>query len=146
MTEQQPIDIPIGIANDMIDHAKREHPRECCGILVTVGGKYNAVVPMQNAIESIDGYAFDMDEYQHVLRTIVKNKWDVGGFFHSHPNGDARPSRADIAHCTEPDVPVFIVSLLSVPPTIRAWRIIKVNWTDAKGAVAEIPMNLLVRA
>jgi hypothetical protein len=36
------------------------------------------------------------------------------------------------------DVPYIIVSLMSEPASIRAYRIVKDNWTDDTGEIEEI--------
>lgn len=102
---------------------------EVCGL---IGGVWQpfpkiAVAQMIRPIQNIDAFPaqrFTMSPREQLAAMLEfeKNGWDTIGIYHSHPQGEAKPSASDIAESFYPDV----VYLIGVPQgEIRAWRIIK---------------------
>ena len=121
------LQIPSGIIQDMIAHARELAPHECCGIL---SGKKDVVTeryPITNIVASMGNQelsrfqgaklsdlerlspeeradiAFQMDarEMSNAQRTIRNNGLDIVGFYHSHTFSPARPSQTDITIAME---------------------------------------------
>jgi proteasome lid subunit RPN8/RPN11 len=94
---------------------------------------------MMNASGSPLRYSLDPKEQFAAYKTLDDNGWELAGVFHSHTHTEAYPSPTDVRMASE-DVPYVIVSLATDPPSIRAFRIKKANWTDTEGEIEEVPV------
>ena len=85
-------------------HAEQAYPEECCGILVgsIVGGERHVhrSVPCQNlrVSEAHNRYEIDPAELIRVQREARESGMEIVGFYHSHPDHPAQPSRTDLEH------------------------------------------------
>lgn len=131
--------IPKALAETMVEHCRAERPNEACGVLAADEKGLVDVFPMTNAAASPVRYALDPKEQFAVYRKFDDEGWDLGGVYHSHTRTEAYPSPTDVRMASE-DVPYLIVSLASEPASIRAFRIVKGNWTDEEGEITEIPV------
>jgi len=83
------------------EHAQREFPYECCGILI--GRRHRGrirvgrVVPSENIAEGnrFTNYQIDWKTLLETRRSLRGEPCEIVGFYHSHPDGTARPSRRD---------------------------------------------------
>jgi proteasome lid subunit RPN8/RPN11 len=84
-------------------HAERSHPREGCGVLLgRAGGAANqvsAALPCANARRERLGDRWEIDprDLLRIARAARAAGEEIVGFFHSHPDGPARPSATDLA-------------------------------------------------
>ena len=85
----------------MLAEAARAHPRECCGILLGEGDTITAIAPAANVHASPETH-FEIDPQALVdaHRDARSGGAKVLGYYHSHPNGLARPSATDEAMAT----------------------------------------------
>jgi len=96
--------------NVMFDHAVREYPDECCGIIIGEQGTAvrNEVRPCANIQRQLKqkyphlyqrdadtGYFVDPKEMMAVFDDAAKRKLDIVGFYHSHPNHEPYWSEED---------------------------------------------------
>ena len=125
------------LVSDMVAHLEAERPNEGCGILASKDGDIVKVFRMTNASSSPVRYSLDPKEQFAAYKKLDDEGWELGGVFHSHTHTEAYPSPTDVRMAIE-DVPYIIVSLADDPPSIRAFRIKKVNWTDAEGEIEEV--------
>jgi proteasome lid subunit RPN8/RPN11 len=123
----------------MIEHCLEGRPHEACGLLASLEGTVIQVFRMTNASGSPVRYSLDPREQFTVYKKIEDSGWELGGVFHSHTHTEAYPSPTDVRMASE-DVPYVIVSLAQEPPSVRAFRILKENWTDSEGEIGEIPV------
>lgn len=123
----------------MVEHCADERPNEACGLLAATEGSLTHIFPMTNAAASPVRYALDPKEQFAVYRKLDEEGLDLGGVYHSHTRTEAYPSPTDVRMASE-DVPYLIVSLASEPASIRAFRIVKANWTDEEGDITEVPV------
>ena len=137
MTEE--LHLSTEVAEEMVAHSLEGRPNEACGILASRDGEVVKVFRMTNASASPLRYSLDPKEQFAVYKAIDDNGWELGGVFHSHTRTEAYPSPTDVKRASE-DVPYLIVSLMNEPASIRAFRIVKGNWTDETGEVTEIPV------
>lgn len=135
------LELPRAAVDEMVAHCLSERPNEACGILGAEGGTIVKVFRMTNASASPVRYSLDPREQFAVYKALDDNGWDLAGVFHSHTRTEAYPSPTDVRLASE-DVPYLIVSLASDPPSVRAFRIVKENWTDEQGSVSEIPVEV----
>lgn len=89
-------------------HARREFPREACGLVVVHKGRERYVACRNLAADSEDRFELDPEDYAN-----AEAMGEVVGVFHSHPNAEARPSAADLSACRASGVRWYIVSLPS---------------------------------
>jgi [CysO sulfur-carrier protein]-S-L-cysteine hydrolase len=118
----------------MVEHAAREAPNECCGYLRARDGAVDEVTEASNARNSPYGYELDGPALLTV-NELDDDGWQVG-VYHSHPRSPAEPSQTDINLATYPHWTYLIVSLADPDaPVVRAWRI-------DDGRVEEEPLEL----
>lgn len=127
------------LADEMIAHLHAERPNEGCGLLAGRGEAVTKVIRMSNAAASPMRYALAPNEQFAAYRLIEDENLVLAGVFHSHTHTEAYPSPTDVRLASE-DVPYVIVSLAEEPAVIRAFRIVKTNWTDDSGEIAEVPV------
>jgi proteasome lid subunit RPN8/RPN11 len=111
-------------------------------LLARSGGRVVKVFCMSNAAASPVRYALEPREQLAAYNKLEEQGWEIGGVFHSHTHTKAWPSPTDVRLAVE-DVPYVIVSLMREPPTIKAFRIQKENWTDNDGRITEIPVEVV---
>lgn len=119
--------LPHRFAEEMIAHALRDDPLECCGLLAGEDGRLAAVYPAVNAARSPFRYVIDSKELFRLFNAIEWGEagWRVIGNYHSHTHSEAFPSPTDVneAHLG-PDAIYLIISLRDpASPQIRAFRI-----------------------
>ena len=120
------IRIPKHIHEKMVDHAKREWPLECCGIL---GGKKETVVKafeLSNMEKSSTRYLMSPQEQLRVFEELEKESIDMIAIYHSHPHTIPFPSETDVKMAFYPEVSSIIISLQERDnPVVKAFRIEK---------------------
>jgi proteasome lid subunit RPN8/RPN11 len=111
--------------DDMIAHARREAPLECCGVLAGSDGRILKLYQATNAEHSRYCYNIEPQELFRINRECEESGWRFVGIYHSHPDGRAYPSPTDVRLAALwPETLYFIVSLLSPErPEVRAFRI-----------------------
>lgn len=111
--------------------ALRRYPEECCGILVGRSeGERGAVrvlevIPVENRRRDRPGsrYSIDPVEILRAQKRARSRGLEIVGYYHSHPDLAARPSRFD-RETAWPDVSYLILSLRGrrIDET-RSWRL-----------------------
>ena len=129
------MDISQDFIKGIIEHALREDPNECCGILAGEVGVVSELFEMTNTAHSPYRYEMDGKELLKILRVLDERRWDVIAIYHSHTHSAAYPSATDIRLATWPDAHYILVSLADKSaPVVRNFKI-----TD--GEVSEEPLN-----
>lgn len=129
------------LADEMVEHCAAGRPNEACGVLGARAGRVERVYRMTNAAASPVRYSLDPKEQFRVYRELEGAGLELGGVYHSHTHTEAYPSPTDVRLASE-DVPYLIVSFSGKAPSIRAFRIVKDNWTDDHGEVDEVPVRI----
>jgi len=117
--------IPKPIYQKMLDHAQRESPLECCGLL---GGKDQTVqksFELENTEKSPVFYSMSPQEQMKVFEEMEKESMDMIAIYHSHPHTIPFPSETDVKLAFYPDVSSIIISLKEENPVVKAFRIRK---------------------
>ena len=120
--------------DNMIAHARREAPIECCGVLGGRDGRVLKLYQATNAERSRYCYNIEPQELFRINRECEENGWQFLAIYHSHPDSAAYPSPTDV-HLAAlwPESLYFIVSLLSPEnPEVRAFRIRNGEVTEEK--------------
>lgn len=86
------------------EHAEREYPRECCGLVLRVDGR-EEYVPCINRAEGSDHFIIDKQDYAD-----AEDRGEVIAIVHSHPNLPPTPSEADRASCERTGLPWLIMN------------------------------------
>ena len=89
---------------EILDHFKKEYPREGCGVIGVVKGK-SQWFPCKNVAEEDDHFIMDSSDY---VRASLKS--DIIAIVHSHPDESEEPSEADIKMCNTLNVDSYIFS------------------------------------
>ncbi len=110
----------------MVEHAAKEWPLECCGIL---GGKEETVKKafvLSNAEKSPLRYSMSPQEQLRVFEEMERELIEMIGIYHSHPNTIPFPSETDVKMAFDPELSSIIVSLKERDkPVVKAFRIDK---------------------
>lgn len=109
----------------IIDHARREFPNECCGLLGGRDGRVERVFPMINVEASPLNFRMDPKQLYQVLCVEMEQLGlEHVGIYHSHTHSPAYPSRTDVRNSHYPEQSFVIVSLADPErPVIRSFRI-----------------------
>jgi len=117
------IRIPKLIYLKMVEHAKKESPLECCGIL---GGRDHAVekaFELQNVYQSSVRYSMAPQEQLKVFEKMEKDAMEMVAIYHSHTHTIPFPSETDVKLAFYPEVSSIIISLKEKDPVMKAFRI-----------------------
>lgn len=130
--------------DQIVAHAKRDHPDEACGVVAGPEGSDRAerVVEMVNAAGSPTFYEFDSGE----LLSLYQQMWDRDEepvvVYHSHTATEAYPSRTDIGLASEPGAHYVLVSTREHgnsdgPVEFRSYRIIDGEVTEEEVTIVK---------
>jgi proteasome lid subunit RPN8/RPN11 len=117
------VQIRNAIAGAIADHARREHPAECCGLLSGSNGLITDIHQLRNDAEKPETrYFATPEELFAAMRRIRESGQSLLGVYHSHPRTPAYPSVSDVEMAFYPEAYYFIISL---EPSIelRAFKI-----------------------
>jgi [CysO sulfur-carrier protein]-S-L-cysteine hydrolase len=118
--------IPKTIFQEMVDHAKREWPLECCGILAGKDKTVQKSFELRNAEKSPILYSMTPRDQMKVFEEMEKESMKMVAIYHSHPNTIPFPSETDVKLTFYPDVSSIIISLKEEKnPVVKAFQIEK---------------------
>jgi proteasome lid subunit RPN8/RPN11 len=121
------LSIPRALYEQIIAHARKDHPDEACGVLAGPLGsdRPERFIPMENAERSPTFYRFDAKEQLRVWREMDDNDEEPNVIYHSHTATEAYPSRTDISYASEPNAHYVLVSTRDESTTeFRSYRIL----------------------
>jgi proteasome lid subunit RPN8/RPN11 len=125
--------LPEEMRQAIVEHARRDAPRECCGIIAGRDGLPVRLHPARNIAEGNALYEIDPAELIELeFHTMPAAKTELVAIYHSHPVSPAYPSATDIALAFWPDA-IYVICSLAAPkqPVVRGFRI-------RDGEVAEV--------
>ena len=96
----------------IVDHARRDHPDECCGVVAGPAerDRPERFIPMVNAARSSTFYEFDSMDLLKLYKEMDQRDERPVVVYHSHTATEAYPSRTDVAYASEPDAHYVVVS------------------------------------
>jgi proteasome lid subunit RPN8/RPN11 len=124
----------------IIEHARKDHPDEACGVIAGPIGSDSPVrfVPMENAERSPTFYRFDSLEQLRVWREMDDNDEEPVVIYHSHTATQAYPSRTDISYASEPQAHYVLVSTRDEQTAeFRSYRIVDGEVTEEPVTISE---------
>jgi len=109
----------------LLEHARRDAHRECCGVLAGRDDVIARAFAATNAAANpAIGYEIAPKELFRLMREIRAAGLELLGIYHSHPASENQPSPRDIELAYYPDAAYFILSpRADTPRPIRAFRI-----------------------
>ena len=90
---------------EIFQHANRESPRECCGLVIVSKGK-ERYRPCRNISTGSDQFHLDPRDYAD-----AEDRGDVIAIAHSHVNISPQPSQADLTTCESMGLPWIIMNV-----------------------------------
>ena len=118
------IRIPEPLYRAMVEHARREVPLECCGILSGREKTVEKAFELQNAEKSPVRYSISPLDQLRVFEQIEKESEEMIAIYHSHTHTIPFPSETDVRMAFYPDVSTIIISLKEEKaPLVKAFRI-----------------------
>lgn len=125
-----PLMIPAALHAAMIEHCRREAPLECCGVLGGSPPLVASIHPMRNLDASETSYNADPRDIIAADVALRERGHRFLAIYHSHPRWQAVPSKTDLRRNNYDDLPQIIVSLLTDPPVVRAWRLGREDYAE----------------
>jgi proteasome lid subunit RPN8/RPN11 len=129
--------LPQAFLDQVLAHARRDHPDECCGIIAGRDGQATRLFEMENAERSPTGFTFDSAEWLKVYREIDDADEELLAVYHSHTATEAYPSRTDVLWAQHNEFGHWlVVSTRAEQDEVRSYTI-----TD--GVVTEEPVQVV---
>src|SRR5277367_1350059 len=132
------LQMPRELLDQVITHARADHPDEACGIIAGPAGsdRPERFIAMANAERSPTFYRFDSMEQLAVWRELDDRDEEPVVIYHSHTATEAYPSRTDISYASEPGAHYLLVSTRdSAEAEFRSFRIVDGAVTEEEVAV-----------
>ena len=126
--------------DQIVAHARADHPDEACGVLAGPAGsdRPERFIAMMNAARSPTFYEFDSTEHFRVWREMEDRDEEPVVIYHSHTATEAYPSRTDISYANEPGAHYVLVSTRDEAQTeFRSYRILDGQVTEEPVTVVE---------
>ena len=120
---------PRTLYAEMMAHVLSNPTQEMCGLLAGRDEVVDRVWPVPNALNSPVAYRMDGPEF---TTAMIDCDFEPLGIFHSHPAGPSVPSPTDIAEAAYPDSIYVVISLQTLPPTVRAFTIVDEQVREVK--------------
>ena len=113
--------VPAAVVSAMIDHARRQLPNECCGLLSGVDRKVRSIHPLVNEADDPQTGFLATAGLIAPFKQMRQAGEELLAIYHSHPSSPAVPSRKDLARNYYPDVVHVIISLAGPAADVRAF-------------------------
>ena len=110
--------LPDHFRSEIIEHCLAERPNEGCGLLAVYEGVVTKVYPTTNQDDSPTSYTIPPQEHFEALVDAESHGWEIGGVFHSHPNGPPVMSSTDVSKAIEPDWIYVVVGFREEKPVL----------------------------
>ncbi len=116
--------LPREAYEQIVAHARREHPDEACGLVAGRAGRVTRVMPMDNIARSPTFYEMDPAALLRAFRDMDDNDEDLLVIYHSHTATEAYPSRTDVSIAGYPEAHYALVSTRTADEAeFRSYRI-----------------------
>jgi proteasome lid subunit RPN8/RPN11 len=125
------------ILDEIVEHAVRDAPNECCGLVVGTGGTATAAHPMENLAAS--PFRFDIDGRELIAFAFADDgEEQLTAIYHSHTRSAPYPSQTDVNFAAGwPGVEWLIVGVpkgSDAAPEVRSYLI-------EDGAIREVELE-----
>jgi proteasome lid subunit RPN8/RPN11 len=130
--------------DEMIAHAREDHPDEACGVVVGPEGsdRPERLVRMANVEKSPTFFRFDPKEQLQLVKELDETDEEIVVVYHSHTSSEAYPSRTDVAYAAEPQAHYVLVSTAESgrsegPVSVRSYRIVESKVSEEEIEITE---------
>jgi proteasome lid subunit RPN8/RPN11 len=121
--DERVINLNREIWSGITEHARKERPAECCGVLSGTNGIITDYHPLRNGADRPEvRYFATPEDLFAAMRRMRESKKQLMGIYHSHPRTPAYPSPTDVEMAFYPEAIHFIISL-EPKLDVRAYRI-----------------------
>lgn len=120
----------------IVAHARRDAPRECCGVVSGHSGEPERLHALRNIAAGNRFYEIDPTQLIDLeFHELPRDEAEIVAIYHSHPASEAFPSRTDVELAFWPDA-VYLICSLEDPaaPVVRGFRI-------RDGEIAELTLS-----
>jgi proteasome lid subunit RPN8/RPN11 len=126
--------VMAAVLDDLATHARRDAPRECCGLLLGLHRQIEVAWAAVNlSTDPQRRYLVDPADHFAAIRRARALGLEVIGAYHSHPEGPQGPSPTDVAEAPGASWIHLIVSLREPePPQVRAFFIVEGNIRESR--------------
>ena len=125
--------ITPALYEQIVEHAQRDAPNECCGMVASQDGVAIQVYPATNAEASPFRFMIEPSEQIRIHNEIEEAGLELGAIYHSHTRTEPRPSQTDINFAKLwPGVLWIIVGLNGDQFDVQTWRIDDGKVSDAE--------------
>jgi [CysO sulfur-carrier protein]-S-L-cysteine hydrolase len=117
--------IDTALLERVVDHARRDFPNECCGMIGVRDGQAVAIHEAINVAASPLRFEVEGREIIRAQDAFEADGAELGAIYHSHTRSDPYPSQTDVNFAAGwPGVEWLIVGLRrGGEPTVRSYRI-----------------------
>jgi [CysO sulfur-carrier protein]-S-L-cysteine hydrolase len=123
------------LLQQVVDHALREAPNECCGFVFLREGVAEEVVAVENQTPS--PFRFEIGARDLLTLADADAEGREAIIYHSHTRSAPQPSQTDVNFAVNwPGVEWLIVGTAGEAPEVRNWRI------DPDGTVTEVEVRV----
>jgi [CysO sulfur-carrier protein]-S-L-cysteine hydrolase len=114
--------IPAALLEELLEHARRESPNECCGFVALDDGGAVDVLPAENIAAS--PMRFEVGPSDLLRITEIEDAGRDVAIYHSHTRSAPYPSQTDVNFAANwPGVQWLIIGLAGDEPEVRNYRI-----------------------
>ena len=138
MIEDQKLNIPQSIIDDMISHSQEELPNESCGYLAGKDGEIKKIFRMTNIDKSPEHFSFDPKEQFQVVKEARDQGLSLLSVYHSHPETPARLSEEDLKLLNDPNMVYIIVSMKEEKADVKGFKIHKPDSNSVEVSQVEL--------
>lgn len=136
------VHIARGALIAIAEHARRDAPNECCGLLVADGTAIVDAVEVRNEAASPTRYRVAPAEHFALIKRLRGTTRRIVGAYHSHPRSPAIPSTTDVAEAWETGFLYLIVSLEDeARPDVRAYQLEDGNFVPVTLVATDAGLN-----
>jgi [CysO sulfur-carrier protein]-S-L-cysteine hydrolase len=122
-THKNQVLLPGKMYKEMMRVGRSQLPNEACGLISGMSNKGMTFWPMVNIEPSPYSFAMDINEQDEVEKKMMQKNQHFMGIFHTHPFGQAVPSKDDIRSSFNPDVYYFIAAIGSHSEELLCYKI-----------------------
>jgi len=136
--QNEEIQIPRGIINQLLHHAQQFPETEVCGLIGSRQGVPTSCYPVNNIAE-LPQQRFLLDGKQQIaaMAKMRESGEQLFAIYHSHPTTSAAPSQTDLEMAAYPEALYLIVSLNTKGVLeMRGYRL-------TGNSACEIPLSLM---
>ena len=126
--------IARGLLDEVIAHAVRDAPNECCGVIAGRDGAATAVHATENVVASPFRFEIDGLELMGLIDRFEEEGDELAAIYHSHTRSEPYPSQTDLNFAAMwPGVEWLIVGIpKNGEPSARYYRIQDGRVTEAE--------------